>query len=232
MDFATFLSYHGTTISDQLLYRYAEMYDNFTQFRYSMPYISTDKAFIKWMQQNQQTSALPATYLSEIPIFPCQITTHSNNEPVVVSTTSTSTTAVIESSSTHTDQAVNQLVSEYLDDDIQHIMSLEPLEQPTKPADSPDSPTLSLSSLSTISTSPPPPPELQNFPTLPSVLNISPPPPYTSTMAEPLVTPRKDINVMKEYEAEKKVLPTYHLSSKNQKKENRADPALTKHSQE
>ena len=200
MTFATFLGYHGTTVSDPLLYRYAELYDNFTQFRCSIPQASTDKEFIKWMQQ---TATLPTTYLSEIPIFPCPISTHINTEPIVVSTTSTSTTAVIESS--NPDQAINQLVSEYLDDDIQHqLLKLGSLEQhtepPAPPVNSPDSPTLSLSSLSTIS--PSPPPELQGFPILPPL--PSPPPSYTSTMAEPF-TAREDINVMKEeYEADKK----------------------------
>ena len=203
IDFTTFLSYHGTTVSDPLLYRYAELYDNFTQFRFGIPYTSTDKAFIQWMRQSQQNSTLSTTtYLNEIPVYPCQITTHSNTEPVVVSATSTSTTSVLESSNT-TDNAINQLVSEYLDDDIQHIINLESsLEQPTKPIASPDSPTLSLSSLSTISTSSPPP-ELQSFPILtPPPPSSSPPPPYTSTMETPIG--RKDLSAMKEYNAEKK----------------------------
>ena len=154
MDFATFLGYHGTTVGDPLLFRYAELYDNFTQYRFGIPYTSTDKAFIQWMRQNQQNNS--TAYLNETPVYPYQITAHSNTKPVVVSTTSTSTTSVLESSNT-SDNAINQLVSEYLDDDIQHMISLESsLEQPTKPIASPDSPTLSLSSLSTISSASPP----------------------------------------------------------------------------
>jgi hypothetical protein len=203
MDYATSLGYHGTTVGDPLLFRYAELYDNFTQYRFSIPYTSTDKAFIQWMRQNQQNNSTlsTATYLNEIPVYPCQITTHSNTEPVVVSTTSTSTTSVLESSNT-SDNAINQLVSEYLDDDIQHMISLESsLEQPTKPIASPDSPTLSLSSLSTISSASHPP-ELLSFPIIPPP-SSSPPPPYTSTMEQPPIA-RKDISTMKEAAEKKK----------------------------
>jgi hypothetical protein len=205
MTFATFLGYHGTTISDPLLYRYAELYDNFTQFRLSIPQTSTDKSFIKWMQQ---TAAPSTTYLNEISIYPNQIPTHINTEPVVVSTTATSTTAVIERSHNIQleDDHVNQLVSEYLDEDIQHqILKLESLEQPIPTINSPDSPTLSLSSLSTIS----PPPELQGFPLSsppePQSFPLPPPPPpsYNSAMAEPYTT-RKDMSVMKEEYEDKK----------------------------
>jgi hypothetical protein len=204
MNFATFLSYHGTTVADPLLYRYAESYDSFTQFRLNIPYISTDKAFIQWMQQ-QQIHNQTNTYLNETPVYPYQTTAPINIEPVVVSTTSTSTTSVLESSNAN-DNVTNQLVSEYLDDDIQHIINLDPtlLEQPTKSIASPDSPTLSTSSFLSTSSSPPPP-ELRSFPTLPPP-SSSPPPPYTSTTMEtPLPIARKDLNIIKEHQtAEKK----------------------------
>ena len=129
-------------------------------------------------------------------IYPCPIATHINTEPIVVSTTSTSTTAVIESSN---DQAINSLVSEYLDDDIQHqFFKFGSLDtEPAPPANSPDSPTLSLSSLS------PSPPELQGFPILPSL--PSPPPSYISTMAAKPLIAKKNMDAMKEeYDANKK----------------------------
>jgi hypothetical protein len=190
MSFATFLGYHGTTVSDPLLYRYAELYDSFTQFRYSIPQASIDKAFIKWMQQ---TATLPtATYLNEPPVYPPQNLTHI--EPIVVSTTPTSTTTVIESSN---NQAINSLISEYLDDDIHNQLTTfgsldQHTEPPPPPVNPPDSPTLSLSSLSTIS---PSPPELQSLPILPPL--PSPTPSYIATMAQPLI-PKKDMAIMKE----------------------------------
>ena len=187
MTFATFLGYHGTTVSDPLLCRYAEMYDSFTLFRYSVPQASLDKAFIKWMQQ---TATLPtAAYLNEIPVYPCPISTQIN-EPIVVSTTPTSITTVLESSN---NQAVHSLIAEYLDDDTHHqLYKFGSLEQhteppPPPPVNSPDSPTLSLSSLSTISPSPPDP---QSLPILP--------PSYISTMATQSLIPKKDIVAMKE----------------------------------
>ena len=185
MTLTTFLGYHGTTVSDPLIGRYAEMYDSFTLFRYSIPQVSIDKAFIKWMQQ---TATLPTTYLNEISC-PYQISTQIN-EPIVVSTTPTITT-VLESSN----QAVHSLIAEYLDDDNQHpFYKFE--EQPTTPPvnspDSPDSPTLSLSPLSTIT---PSPPELQSLPLLQTPLSLEP---YISPMAANQLTPKKDIIVMKE----------------------------------
>ena len=152
MTFVTFLGYHGTTVSDPLISHYAEMYDGFTIFRYGIPQVSIDKAFIKWMQQ---TTTLPATYSNEISCPSTQI-----NEPIAVSTTPTSITTVLESSN----QAVHSLIAEYLDDD-NSFCKFE--EQPT--VNSPDSSTLSLSPLST--ETPSPPPELQSLPLLQTPLS-------------------------------------------------------------
>jgi hypothetical protein len=204
MTFATFLGYHGTTVSDPLLCRYAEMYDSFTLFRYSIPQASIDKAFIKWMQQ---TATLPtAAYLNEIPVYPCPISTQIN-EPIVVSTTPTSITTVLESSN---NQAVHSLIAEYLDDDTQHQFykfeeqHTEP-PPPPPPVNSPDSPTLSLSSLSTIA---PSPPELQSLPVLQPL--SSAPPSYISTMAaNQSLIPKKDMIAMKE---------EHNINQKNKRK--------------
>ena len=191
MTLTTFLGYHGTTVSDPLIGRYAEMYDSFTLFRYSIPQVSIDKAFIKWMQQ---TATLPATYLNEISC-PYQISTQIN-EPIVVSTTPTSITTVLESSN----QAVHSLIAEYLDDDNQHPFYKFEEQPTTPPVNSPDSPTLSLSPLSTIT---PSPPELQSLPVLQTPLSLEPPS-YISPMAANQLAPKKDIIAMKEEHDQKK----------------------------
>jgi hypothetical protein len=205
MTLTTFLGYHGTTVSDPLIGRYAEMYDNFTLFRYSIPQVSIDKAFIKWMQQN---ATLPATYLNEISC-PYQFSTQMN-EPIVVSTTPTSITTVLESGK----QAVQSLIAEYLDDDNQHPF-YEFKEQPTTPpVNSPDSPTLSLSPLSTIT---PSPPELQSLPILQTPLSLEPPS-YISPMAANQLAPKKDLIAMKEEHDQKKRKRTANIQPQQQQK--------------
>ena len=204
MTLTTFLGYHGTTVSDPLIGRYAEMYDSFTLFRYSIPQVSIDKAFIKWMQQ---TATLPATYLNEISC-PYQISTQIN-EPIVVSTTPTSITTVLESSN----QAVHSLIAEYLDDDNQHpFYKFE--EQPTTPP-APDSPTLSLSPLSTIT---PSPPELQSLPILQTPLLLEP---HISPMAANQLAPKKDIIAMKEEHDKKKRKRTANIPPRQQTQKKR-----------
>jgi hypothetical protein len=189
MDFATFLDYHGTTIADPLLYNYGDSFDNFCQFQFDNPYFgSVDKAFIKWNREYQSTPK----FIAEIPTF------------LVVSATSTTTTTLINENNRQTEQAVNQLVADYLDDDIQQILNIKPIDNFV------NSPTSStLSSSSSIS---PPPPELQSFPLLSDQADLCPssappppppPPPPPSPSPEP-TTKGKDITVMMEHETERK----------------------------
>jgi hypothetical protein len=151
VDFATFLNYHGTTIADPLLYSYIESFDNFCKFQAGHYFQSADKAFIRWNLEYRSTPRL----ITEIPTFPTQTMANSSTFPVVVSSTSTSTTTLINENSTPTEQAVQQLVADYLDDDIQQILNVKPIDNFA------NSPTSSTSSLSI-----PPPPELQSFPLL------------------------------------------------------------------
>ena len=176
VDFATFLNYHGTTIADPLLYSYIESFDNFCKFQAEHYFQSADKAFIRWNLEYRSTPRL----ITEIPTFPTQTMANSSTFPVVVSSTSTSTTTLINENSTPTEQAVQQLVADYLDDDIQQILNVKPIDNFA------NSPTSSTSSLSI---PPPPPPELQSFPLLsdhvdlcnsllpPQPLQPPPPPP-------------------------------------------------------
>jgi hypothetical protein len=171
MDFATFLDYHGTTIADSLLVHYVDLFDSFCQFQFDNPYIgSTDKAFIKWKREYQPTPTF-VSHLEEIPMLPYpSIAGNNNNIPtVIVSATSTTTTALINESNKQTEQAVNQLVADYLDDDIQQLLNIEPIE----PLNSVNSPTSSAS----IS----PPPELKSFPLLSDHTDICSPPPQPTT---------------------------------------------------
>ena len=90
MDFATFLDYHGTTITDPLLYNYIESFDNFCKFQSEHYFQSADK-----------------------------------------------TTTLINENNTPSEQAVQQLVADYLDDDIQRILNVKPIDNfinsPTSP---------------------------------------------------------------------------------------------------
>ena len=204
MTLTTFLGYYGTTVSDPLIGRYAEIYDSFTLFRYNIPQVSPDKAFIKWMQPNV---TLPATYLNEIS---CSYQfSNPINEPIVVSTTPTTT--VLESSN----QDVQSLIAEYLDDD----SFCKFKEQPTTPpVNSPDSPMLSLSPLSTITSSPP---ELQSLPILQTPLLLEPPSLYISSMAANQLAPKKDLNAMKKEHDQKKRKRTANIQPQLQRPKKR-----------
>ena len=232
MSLTTFLGYHGTTVADPLIGRYAEMYDNFTVYRYNVPQISIDKAFIKWLQQNV---TLPAIYSNQTSC-PYQLPTQ-NHEPIVVSATPISTTTVIESSN----QAVQSLIAEYLDDEPFYKLSEQPT---TPPANSPDA-TLSLSSLST---TPSPPPEPQDLPLLQTPLAfqsssqtaqtplLSFEPPTTHSQQTPLppliynnpqtpvsmtanqLAPKKDLTAMKEEHEQKKRKRTANIQPQQQQK--------------
>jgi hypothetical protein len=202
MDFATFLDYHGTTIADSLLAHYIDLFDHFCQFQFDNPYVgSVDKAFIKWKREYQPTSTLNVSHLDKMPMFPYPSIASNNIPPVIVSATSTTTTALINENNQKTEQAVNQLMADYLDDDIHQLLNIEPI------LNSINSPTSSTSSAS-IS----PPPELTSFPPdhtdifspQPQPTPSPPPPPPISP--EPPATPvaRKDISLMKKQETGKK----------------------------
>jgi hypothetical protein len=155
IDFVTFLEYHGTGVADSQPHRYLDMFDNFSQFRSDNPHITSfNKAFIKWNQQYQPTPAPALPYLTkEILTFPYQSTAYSNTPPIIVLATSTTTTTLMDQSNkkkeTQAEQAINQLLANYLDEDIPYLLTTiepEPL----------DSPTSSLASIS-------PPPELKSM---------------------------------------------------------------------
>ena len=224
MSLTTFLGYHGTTVSDPLIERYAEMYDNFTLYRYSVPQISIDKAFIKWLQQNVTLSTTYSNQISCPYQFPTQ-----TNEPIVVSATPTSITTVIESGN----QAVQSLIAEYLDDEPFYKLPEQPT---TPPVNSPDS-TLSLSSLSTITPSPPPePPSLPILPTplafqssfdKPlslgpfSLAQIDSQTPLSMAMAANQLAPKKDLTAMKEEHEQKKRKRTANIQPQQQQQKSR-----------
>jgi hypothetical protein len=139
MDFATFLSYHGTTNADPLFYNYIEPYENFCKFQSEHYFQTTDRAFIQWSLKYRTTPML----VTEIPVFPAQTMANNNTFPVVVSSTSTSTTTLIDENST--EQAVQQLVADYLDDDIQQILNVKPMDQFVNSPNSSSSSSLSVS---------------------------------------------------------------------------------------
>ena len=204
ISFVTFLSYHGTTNADPLLFNYIQAFDDFCKFQADHYFQSADQAFIRWNLQYHTAPLL----LTEIPTFPQQTMANDNTSPTVVSTTSTSTTTLIDES--HTEQ-LEPLAAEYLDDDIQQI--LKPMENFI------NSPTSSSSSIS-------PPPELQSFPLAEPLdfcnLLLPPPPP-------PTPKPKgKDINALIQHESEKKrrkrtanILPTQHHTKTKRKRPGR-----------
>jgi hypothetical protein len=242
MDLTTLLDYHGTSVADPLLNNYLEAFNNFCQFQFDNPYFggSCDKAFIKWNRQYQPTPKL----ITQIPTFPTPSMANNNSTlPIVVSATSTSTTTLMNENH-EPDDAVNQLVADYLDDDIQQILSIKPLDNFV------NFPTSSTSSSSSIS----PPPELQSFPTLlptidlchsslplPPPLPPPPSPPPTPTTIPPLSPspepPKgKDISVMLNHAGKKKnkrkrtanILPIQHPPSKRRSGRPTNDETLMK----
>jgi hypothetical protein len=204
MDFATFLDYHGTTIADSLLAHYINLFDNFCQFQFDNPNVgSTDKAFIKWKRE-YEPNPVNVSHLVEMPIFPYPSIAANNIPPVIVSATSTTTTTLLNESNKRTEQAVNQLMADYLDDDLQQLLNIEPIEPILNSVNSPTS--------STSSASISPPPELTSFPPTdicspqPQPIPSPPPPPPPPISPEPPATPvaRKDISLMKKQETGKK----------------------------
>jgi hypothetical protein len=135
-------------------------------------------------------------------MFPYPSIASNNIPPVIVSATSTTTTALINKTNQKTEQAVNQLMADYLHDDIHQLLNIEPILNSINSPTSSTSPA-SISPPPELTSSPPPDhtdicsPQLQPTPSPP------PPPPISP---EPHATPvaRKDISLMKKQETGKK----------------------------